>query len=399
MSAPDPDTHRRTLDFGVRALAQVTQHRTSAEPLAYEVWYEHVVGQHPGLSAEMKQLVARGSLCDADVRDLHARYLSPMRTSQRIDEIGAGTQDEVRSLLASVETTISDLAGMGDDLQATAERLSEPDLSEPVVRGLVEAAVATTRTVCRTHAGLQARLVESQTSIAALHVALDAARDDALRDSLTGLYNRRAFDAQFAARFETASIGSLPLCLVMIDIDHFKSFNDSHGHPVGDQVIRLVGGYLKERVGSQDLPARFGGEEFAIVAVGRSLSDAMALAEEIRRKVEREGAMVLGAKNARARVTVSVGVASRRPGDSTSSLLARADECLYAAKRLGRNRVNTDIATYVEQAELAECSKTGRFSLLDVRSLAAAVTRMLRRAFGVTQRRPARPAAGAVARR
>jgi diguanylate cyclase len=138
---------------------------------------------------------------------------------------------------------------------------------------------------------------------------------------------------------EDAAGSGEPLSLLMLDIDHFKSFNDNYGHLTGDHVLRLVAMSLKQSIKGQDVAARYGGEEFAVVLPKTALRQALTVADNIRRAVmskqlkKRSTGEILG------RITVSVGVSMLQPSENADCLIERADACLYAAKRNGRNRV------------------------------------------------------------
>jgi diguanylate cyclase len=125
----------------------------------------------------------------------------------------------------------------------------------------------------------------------------------------------------------------------MADVDHFKSFNDRYGHLTGDQVLRLVAIAVKQNVKGRDTAARYGGEEFVIALPNTALQSAITVADHIRRAVMTKELMKRSSGERLGRVTVSIGVAVLRPNDSAQSLIERADNCLYAAKRNGRNRV------------------------------------------------------------
>jgi diguanylate cyclase len=130
-----------------------------------------------------------------------------------------------------------------------------------------------------------------------------------------------------------------PLSLMMTDIDHFKNFNDSFGHLTGDQVLRLVAMSVKQNVKGQDTAARYGGEEFAVVLPNTVLRSAITVADHIRRAVMTKELMKRSTGEHLGRITISIGVATLHPGDTAQMLIERADTCLYAAKRHGRNRV------------------------------------------------------------
>jgi diguanylate cyclase (GGDEF)-like protein len=158
----------------------------------------------------------------------------------------------------------------------------------------------------------------------------------AATDGLTGLKNRRAFHEALEAAGSFAERDQRPLSLIMIDVDHFKSFNDTFGHPAGDDVLRTVAGLLRDRVRRHDIVARYGGEEFAVLLPATEGADAGTLAERLRATIAEH------AWPARP-VTASLGLATAGSGDDgLADLVARADHALYVSKRSGRNRVTRD---------------------------------------------------------
>ena len=161
----------------------------------------------------------------------------------------------------------------------------------------------------------------------------------ATRDPLTGCLNRRAFHEAFEALMKRARADGGTLSCVMVDIDHFKAVNDTHGHAIGDLVIHAVAKKLLESARASDLVCRYGGEEFCVVLPGLGLADANAFAERLRSRIEREcGPGVREVENLR--VTASLGLALlSRDVPSAPALIDRADQALYRAKRSGRNRV------------------------------------------------------------
>ena len=157
----------------------------------------------------------------------------------------------------------------------------------------------------------------------------------AVTDSLTGLYNRRYMESHLASLLAQVR-ADRPLSLMIIDIDHFKPINDTHGHAVGDEVLREFAGRIGRSVRGIDLAARFGGEEFVVIMPDTNLSSAAGVAERLRLAIAEE-AFPISSQPAGIQVTASIGVAG--PGGGAAAMLKRADEALYEAKRSGRNRV------------------------------------------------------------
>jgi diguanylate cyclase (GGDEF)-like protein len=158
-------------------------------------------------------------------------------------------------------------------------------------------------------------------------------------DPLTGIFNRRFFDDHLANEIQRATRYNRPFAIAMIDVDHFKRFNDSYGHPAGDRALRTVARLLQRAIRRSDIVARYGGEEFVVILRESDAAQAFERVEEIRRLVEAEG-HAIGRHALPARLTVSAGIASwPADGPDAESLTARADERLFAAKKGGRNRV------------------------------------------------------------
>jgi diguanylate cyclase (GGDEF)-like protein len=177
-----------------------------------------------------------------------------------------------------------------------------------------------------------------------------------VRDNLTGLYNRGYFLSQIGPLAELNSMSELGLALMLLDIDHFKRINDTHGHSVGDLILRAVADVLRECTRGQDLVARYGGEEFILALPTCSPAQATERAERIRERVSRRP---VNAAQSRVGVTASVGLsflAAGRVRDVTT-LITSADQALYEAKRSGRNRVVAapqNSAEYTRKTESAE---------------------------------------------
>lgn len=188
-------------------------------------------------------------------------------------------------------------------------------------------------------------LVEREQALQFLNSQLDTLNGElaelSATDELTGLANRREFDRRLAEEFARAQRHQLPMALVLLDVDHFKAYNDAYGHPAGDACLRLVAGLLREVARRpSDLAARWGGEEFALLLPHDDGERALALAERLLARLA-QVAMPHGRSNVAAHVTVSAGVAAlseQARWPDPAAMLAAADEALFAAKRAGRGR-------------------------------------------------------------
>ena len=158
---------------------------------------------------------------------------------------------------------------------------------------------------------------------------------EARTDALTGLANRRAFDDELARRHAEFERQGKPYTVVLGDIDHFKRFNDAHGHQVGDEVLRRVAKVLRGAAREMDMVARYGGEEFVVILPGTTVADAQTTLARLRKAVETDRLRHNGQE---LNVTVSLGAAEQLPGEDAAVLVRRADAAMYAAKEAGRNR-------------------------------------------------------------
>jgi diguanylate cyclase len=187
---------------------------------------------------------------------------------------------------------------------------------------------------------LDGQLNRMSTRLETLREDLLSARRAMELDPLTQLYNRGAFDGALKRYLDLGALSGQPLALMMIDLDHFKSINDDHGHQCGDQVIVAAARCLSRTfLRKNDFVARYGGEEFAAVLLDTAAEHTIPLAERLRERMMELGVTAAGAP---VTVTCSIGFAILRPEDTPESLLARADAALYRAKDGGRNRVEHD---------------------------------------------------------
>jgi diguanylate cyclase len=334
-----PNEHERTMAFAEVALGQIKAMRQLAVPRNYEIWYVYATGQNAALNKVINETLAlSGRLTEADLDQLYETYLSQIRTTERIDKVGARVINEIEDVVALITEALGMTSSFGDSLAGASKNLSVTDDREQI-RTVVETLVNSTRDMQQSKNLLEARLTQSKQEISNLQQNLEAIRAESLTDPLTGLGNRKYFDRALDTAVAHAIKQEEPLSLLMLDIDHFKSFNDNYGHLTGDQVLRLVGQSLKQTISGRDTMARYGGEEFAVVLPDADLAKALTVAEQIRRVVMARELKKKSTGEILGRITISIGVSMLQAGEDMDMLIERADACLYAAKRGGRNRV------------------------------------------------------------
>jgi diguanylate cyclase len=325
------------------AMAQIRALHQPVTPQNFEIWYVYAAGHNPAMNDAINAIVARnGSLSQADSDQIYQTYISRSRLAERSDQLGAQLMGEIERLITTIATGAGDASSYSSNLAELGHQLNATRDSSgifAILQGLLRA----TKDMERNNKALEQRLSASRDEIAQLQGSLSAVRRESLTDSLTLLANRKYFDDTLNTAVAAAIDRQEPLSLLMIDIDHFKEFNDHHGHLTGDEVLRFVANTMKQNIKGQDISARYGGEEFAIVLPNTLLRSAVTVADQIRRAIMSKQLIKRSNGQQLGRVTASIGVATLQPDDSARSLIERADHCLYLAKRNGRNRVSSEV--------------------------------------------------------
>jgi len=337
MSVPQNE-HERTMAFAEVALRQIKALRQPATPRHYEIWYHYATGYNTSLNQAINEALAHGTLSEAEIDKIYETYLSPNRFNDRIERVGTKVKGELDQVLAMIGAAIGSTSSYAEKFSQASESLGRT-ADGAGIRAIVESLVHLTKQVERDNRALEARLSASKLEISELQENLEAVRNESLTDPLTSLANRKFFDQALASSIASAHARGEPLTLLLADIDHFKTFNDRYGHLTGDQVLRLVAMAVKQNVKGSDITARYGGEEFAIILRETELRSAVALADQVRAAVMNRELIKRSTGEQLGRITISIGVATLCPNESPRSLIERADVCLYAAKRNGRNRV------------------------------------------------------------
>ncbi len=333
------DEHDRTFAFAEVALGQIRALAQAASPRNYEIWYNYATGYNPALNQLINQtLKEKGALTDADLEHIFASYIAPSRIGDRIDDVNDRMLDEVGRVLDTIHSASGSATTYSQKLADATSSLSGAHDGEGVL-AIIERLVANTRDMENDNRKLQGSLSASKQEIEQLQENLQAVRNESMSDPLTTLANRKFFDQSLARAMIEARSKNEPLSLLMCDIDHFKKFNDTYGHLTGDQVLRLVALSLKDNVKGSDVAARYGGEEFVVALPNTSLQSAITVAEHIRRAIMTKELIKRSTGEKLGHITISLGAATLQPADTALTLMERADQSLYAAKRNGRNRV------------------------------------------------------------
>ena len=273
------------------------------------------------------------ALLDTAVPSLAAEALARL-----LEELIVSAQARIDGAVLIMGRSADEAASYRQALTAEAEVLLGAKLGDQVTSALV----GITRNMVARARGAEEKLISMRAELAAVQHDLAEARHSADRDQLTGLPNRRALEVTLLRAVESAHAANKALALAFCDIDLFKQLNDTHGHALGDRVLRLVADCLSEGAGPEAFVSRHGGEEFVMLFEGMSLEDAAVRVDTIREALATREFKSRTSETPVGRITFSAGVAALLRHEEGGTLLQRADEALYRAKNEGRNRIILD---------------------------------------------------------
>jgi diguanylate cyclase len=329
--------------LGHRTVDEMGRHELPVSAQNYEVWLTYFTHAMPELRSAIDTLIASGaSLTNQHMEDFYERFFSTTHLSTQVMETGSRIAHEIADALDALKKAGATTERYGATLNVAADSLQNASIDGDALKRLISVLASATTEMSKQNSSLSTKLVQSSQEMEKLRASLRQARAEALTDALTGVANRKLFDETLRLRKEEADAEKTELSLILCDIDHFKSFNDTWGHQTGDQVIRFVASALTKFALPDHLVARYGGEEFAVVMPRTPLKEAGRLADQIRTAIEAKRLVRRSTNETIGAVTVSFGAALYASGETASQVIARADECLYMSKRNGRNRVTLE---------------------------------------------------------
>lgn len=328
----------RTLGYANAAFDLLKRSEIPPYPQFYELLYTYATGVNPSLNNRINAIFRSGISPSTDLAETLYNEFLKSDVNDRMSSVSERMHARIESVHEAIDSAMTTANAYSGSLQSAAGDL-EQRLSPDVMRNLASRLLTEARRMQDTNRELERKLEASRDDIAALQRDLDDMRRESMLDPLTKIANRKSFDEGLADAIADSQKTGLPLCLMLVDIDNFKNFNDTYGHQTGDQVLRLVAMTLKSNIKGKDLAARYGGEEFAAVLPCTDLQGATIVAENIRKAIQAKELLKRSTNEKLGRITASFGLASYKAADSAMSLIERADQCLYAAKHAGRNRV------------------------------------------------------------
>lgn len=329
------DTH----SIAIKTITKMKELNIKPLPENYIVWYSYYANSNPDLSKTIDILFSNNRTIDEEItRQLYRKFYTfevegeqYLTTAQKTDNV----IHEIKNYLIDYSQQTNEY---GSQLKGVSEEINS-DTSQERIQEFLDVMIKSTKIIQKQNSNLQKKLDTSQQEIDGLKRNLDNLKIEATTDSLTGIANRKLFEATLLKDMTISVEDGKPLSLLMIDIDHFKKFNDTHGHIIGDQVIRLVAQTISKHTPENGLSSRYGGEEFTIILPNLNAMEAQKLANDIRISMASKLLQNKKTGNNLGKITVSIGTTSFRFGESMVDFIDRADEALYAAKNAGRNRV------------------------------------------------------------
>ena len=316
-------------------------------PENYRIWFEYFLGRKEEIKKTLDEMLSSDVVFTSEVSDgLYKRFFVRDLVEEDTQKlkIEMETADSVsrkasellinimKDILGSAENT----SGYGDKLKSYMDDMEKANRLEDM-QNVLKNVLRDTRETANQSYVVHKKLENGGEELEMLNAALVNARLEARTDNLTTLANRRAFNEKMGETMELARQGR-PFCLLMLDIDHFKKFNDECGHLIGDKLLKHVAKEIRGACPASAIPCRYGGEEFAVIFSG-PMDLAAVTAEKIRRAIEEIAFTVRGRD---IDVTISIGLASMQKGENSKEVIARGDAAMYLAKKSGRNNVKTE---------------------------------------------------------
>ncbi len=330
-------------DFAQEVIQKMLESNIAVTHKSFHVWFDYAMGWHPELGIAIGSLQRREEPITTEVcESLYDQHIGTERTQGVLVETQTNTQDILQTILKDVLDAGGAATEYGNELNAVSAELGEAS-EVGKIRDVVQGLVSETAKMANSSQELQSKLEAATNDVETLRKRLDHLEQESLTDPLTGLKNRKALERHLASCFADHARDGAPFSLIMLDIDHFKDFNDKYGHHIGDAVLRIVSATLSDTSKNEALAHRYGGEEFSVVLPGINLDSALEIAERYRGSVESKRLKVAKTSEAIAPITISLGVCEVQTEDNDDTIMQRADKALYLAKDAGRNNVKSEL--------------------------------------------------------
>ena len=342
---PTPDnsmpTNQASL-YAERANLMMRSLHVLPTPKHYAIFFACAAGQPTQLVKEIEKIIEAKQFFTEELLDhLYNEFLGESN-SRVVQEATVTAKKVLAEMVASVTRFTGVTQNISQEVSHQIDALGDGELTPEAVRLIAKTVIDSATAMRKSSESVTVQLADAQKEISDLREHLAKATTESERDFLTGTFNRKAFDKRLIEAMEEARAKELELTMIMLDIDHFKKFNDSYGHLIGDEVLKIVARGLVDSVKGMDTVARFGGEEFVVLLPRTPIGGGMIVAESIRKSIASKELKRKSTGEHYGQITISLGVAGFRHGDSQAQLIHRADDALYRSKKAGRNRVTQE---------------------------------------------------------
>ncbi len=319
-------------------LELIGKHGLPTDPLNYCILYEYVSGNNEELKTAIDNHLEKGGTFSAETnRQFYSQYIATdqeMLTTLVREELNKVFSE----IIGAVDKADQVFSRSANKMEVIDESIV-PNLSQDQLSMIVKQIKHEITSLEDSSSSFQKQLQQANHEIDQLKSKMALYRTESLKDPLTQIDNRRGFDKALAENITLSQADGTSLCLMIADIDFFKKVNDTYGHLVGDNVLRMVAATLKDTIKGKDLAARIGGEEFAILLPDTPIEGALKLADDIRLAFERLDLKKKSTGESLGQITLSFGVTAYREAEAVEDFINRADQALYQSKNTGRNRV------------------------------------------------------------
>lgn len=307
-------------------------------PRNYAVYYEYFSGRNLALNNALNDAGTSGGVSQEQCDEIYFKYILPSKEIAFLNDADSVLERELKKIMDILSASTKGTDEFGEKLDDFSGKINASHSIE-VLREAVATITQETQTIAAQNSRLRQDLADTTVQLTEIRTDFDRVHREAQNDPLTQVGNRKFFDEKIVDLMKSAEAENDPMSLLMVDIDHFKDFNDQYGHLVGDQVLRLVARTLVENLKGRDVICRYGGEEFVIILPHTRLQDADRVANQLRQTLANKHITRKGTNEDLGAVTISIGATQYQKGEESEVLVARADTAMYQAKQAGRNRV------------------------------------------------------------
>lgn len=334
----EKETIEDTHNYIRLALPLMAKYNIPVTPRNYALWYKYVSGSDDDLRRTIDDMLEKGKEFTGEQSQELYRQFCAENDENELRQL----REDLRQILLTILSELAELTDQTEEYESfisNSVNMLSDDASVQEIKNVISEIIDKTKQMGKFRKIIRHKLNETTEALEVLKRDFERVKTEASVDFLTGVPNRRAFDDELKSLVHDAASNGRDLSLLLIDIDHFKRFNDEYGHLLGDEILKFVGKKIKEMVRGRDFLARFGGEEFAVILSQTSLEGAQIVAENIRSFFAQTPLKAVSTSRNLGTITVSIGAACYRAGEPPENLIKRTDNALYIAKNSGRNSV------------------------------------------------------------